>query len=1797
MASSLAKQLTQIAATSTNSHNLKAQKSAHAQSLIFDSKVAALQDFDSIYQICYEGYQELCLLDPRFAKFTRSIFSEQSKTQERTQLTAKQNEEIDIVIEDFLGLAGGKLLLKPAFKAVEWLVRRFRVHEYNTSYLLFTFLPYHTSPIFPSLLSILPSNLPSTLKFLPPYIRSLTAPARHTIVYTAIHNQSFFAALNAYVLKVSRARHHHHALLSFWAGVMAQAIAGIMDLARSGRRAVQKQNEQDVLLRIIPVLSEGLVMAKVPDLRIGCYMSLTILSTIVNLEDKVLNNMMEAVVVGWTIDTYHAGLTCLALLAQKRNALKLPKAVLKAVMGVQGLDAKLLKLHQQYKVNQLVLALLLGVTDNMHKPSGVGSLAFLETLLGAQILSQEQAALVCESILLEAQQVGNNESSALDLQTQLGDIIVRLMSSEAVGEVIRKKIEGSNIDIDLLELRLQTTIRPAAVSIAEESMDLENKSPISNTPYETFESAALNIPTRTADEVSFLSPKHSFAFRSLSLAFRLAASSPTDLAQFADLPILRKESALQEPLFMSFFIRMWCGPYPVLVRTAALRIVAQYLFSIEEEIINLQALLPYVLSALADPSDKIRLATAAVIAGINKIHKRIGKEGKKRKEVAIWGHDDLYGKAKQTKTLQWLSTEETVKVFEQALLPSLEECVLDCDHVERVLISALGRPAHQDHAHPQTIIVELRTPVRVGLLTCLGGHVESTPLYTVKLSLLTMLNRVGKVSSTSRTKILLPALRRWASLDFDEVSDILENEPLDLDELEKQMVGVVMPEDREGLQLLQSILKGGSGKQRSGLVKAVFERYRNMWGSLKADASLSVARFLAGFCFDESLGSNMQVYQSDAIGVLRTAALPANVLQDFVDQLPAAAQIKDMLPAAKRRRMNDDTKIVISGSGSLELMAAMRRFTFVLELVDSSKTGPHPQLLKALFHVLGELQDLKALIGSELGYLQDLVLGSLLRIVEGLRTDNFDHSAVRVDLLIDCARTTASHQVQNAALLLVASLANLTPELVLHSVMPIFTFMGATILRQDYEYSAHIIDHTIHQVVPPLVQSLRKKNTDIVSGVSGLLLSFVAAFEHIPAHRRSTLYISLVEVLGPEDFLFALLALLADKYAGDSGVQDFAIALATHFSVDIQLMSTKKYVDLVIDTLRPQRSLSASLFHIDDKEDHSVQVVALNLLRLLHRLVAQPRLSSQVGKILRQDQTNAIRARNLFSIILENVLSLAESVRDNHELHGACGDALTSLLGLLSMAEFLKSVDGLLERPESELRRKILNSVSFRIRAETQADEITQGAIVKLLRRLIHIVEDSSDISLTHVAIVSIDQISEKYGKKSIEDVTAATSVITGRQALGSNDNRIRIITLLCLASMVDVIGAGIISFLPQALPKALEHLKESLSEEGENKTLHNAVYSFLSGLFVHVPWIVTGAYLDSILKLSHESAELDLGQEADESRVSTLQLLARQADPKEAFSALNRTWGHAVIEGPFAAKGHLHILSTLVDKHPKSVIVNNVQILSNVLMDTLDLRRVRNVESYDDEDVDAIEAIIIDVAVKIIYKLNDSTFRPLFTKLIEWATSSLGKKDTRGRVLRMTSLYQFLYMFFDTLKSIVTSYSSYLIDNAVEVINKVSPKDPASVKLWTGTIRTLLKTFEHDQDDFWQSLSHFSAISSPLLAQLAHASRLPIISEVVPAITELAAAADSADHHKEMNTAILKHLRSEDAQVRLAAVKCEQSLAERLGEEWLALLPEMLPLISELQEDDDEDVERETHRWIVKIEGILGESLEAMLQ
>jgi U3 small nucleolar RNA-associated protein 10 len=126
MATSLASQLSKIAADSKSTLNVKAQRSAHAKSLLFEPRVAAAQTYATIYTVCYDGFEELCHLDGRFAEFGSTLFSQASQEEDRTLMTPAENARLDETVTSFLHLVGSRLRLLPAVKSVEWLIRRFR---------------------------------------------------------------------------------------------------------------------------------------------------------------------------------------------------------------------------------------------------------------------------------------------------------------------------------------------------------------------------------------------------------------------------------------------------------------------------------------------------------------------------------------------------------------------------------------------------------------------------------------------------------------------------------------------------------------------------------------------------------------------------------------------------------------------------------------------------------------------------------------------------------------------------------------------------------------------------------------------------------------------------------------------------------------------------------------------------------------------------------------------------------------------------------------------------------------------------------------------------------------------------------------------------------------------------------------------------------------------------------------------------------------------------------------------------------------------------------------------------------------------------------------------------------------------------------------------------------------------------------------------------------------------------------------------------------------------------------------
>ncbi|KAI1417626.1 hypothetical protein F5Y13DRAFT_201196 [Hypoxylon sp. FL1857] len=1800
MTTALSAQLAQIAANSKSTLDVKAQKAAHSKSLIFEPRVAASQNFQTLYGICHQGFEELCRLDSRFVPFGSTIFSEQSQDEDRSQMTAAENAELDKKIESFLHLAGARLRLMPTIKAIEWLIRRFRIHEYNTAILISTFLPYHTIPAFVTLLSILPRDLPQVYKFLDPYVRSLTQPPRSVLVHQATHHPDFLATISIYTLDACRAQQHYPALISFWGGIMTEAVNGMLDSMRSGRRSIQRSNDQTLLHQIGPTLSDALVMHKVPGLQIACYMVISVFVAKGDLEDAAISALMEQLVSGWTAESLRPGLVCLSILAQYRSAKQMSGKVTRALLKIPNLSNLLSEIGKEHSIGKLANGLCLALIERAYKKGDIRGLPVVESMLVGSVLNDQQTAVVFKSLLLAAHKADDNVDPQGQVRKALAASIIKLSQLDTdVGRIFTKAINETDVDVDALELRLGTDIRPKLL-VAEQPQEDVTMVNNENAPASVDEflyalRRISNLSTSPSD--SCLRAVTSDIFTDLCSVFVSSLAEPENLKSFDQLAPLQHNSASKAPFYLTFLMRIWCGPYPALARAAALDMAKRRLKDGDCKGVDFQALLPYGLAALNDPSKRVRRAAADLIAVLGNLFHELDKNSE---NYTRWASDHLYD---NSESLVWMAIDNCHKLLRNVIAPSLEECVLNADYIVEVLQNALNSSSKSSVGEDKDKKSHLSHGTRRSILTFLASHAIHTPLVTLKVRLLAPLNQVKGVSGTTRTQLLLPLLKWWSSLSSDDASRVCAQENAEESALDQSTVEVVLPNDKDGLEFLLDVVGTQRLLTRPNLLHAIFSRIQNLWQSMKSDARHIVARRMLELSQKDPSGDG-GVVSSEAANLLRNVELTTDILLFFLESLQPAAKMATEPPSGKRRRTSSsEAHRGLGTQPTPELSAMLRQVTFVLQLVEGSNPEKHPELLNALFNALSELQHFRVLVGSELGYLQNLILRSLLAMVPAYKNNQslkIDSTGGHGDLLVNCIQKSSSPSVQNTALLLVASLANVAPDLVLNSVMPIFTHMGGSVLRQSDDYSAHVINQTVKEVVPPLIQSLRKGKISPLAGASELLLSFVTAYEHIPSHRRLGLFVSLVETLGAEEFLFALLAMLTNMYGNTDQVLSFATEVFNYFTVEIQLQSLIKLLGLIGDIFQPRPSLSTVLLGANEQGDRDPQKIGFRQLSLIPHLLSSRKLTTQISKLTERDDMEASKVRELYSTLLEDLLVLADSLKQHKNLYNRCGDALSKLLNLLSIGEFIKAVETLLDRPDVILRRKVLRAVEVRIDEESQGDANSRAALLAFLPHLTAIIRVSDDMAYKHIAVGCVDKISEKYGKKDPEVVTAAASTIAGDQCLGQDDDQLRVMALLCLASLVDVLQDGIVPVLPSAIPRALSYVAESINNETPKVELHNAGYAFIAALTQHLPYMLSGSYLGQLLVVSSASASSSLGKEANGARLQCLRLLAKQVDAKTLFSALEQNWVTAIDSSPTATREYLDILGIALDKHSKTDISKNVASLSAIFLNAFDLRRLKCSKGDGQEDfirqIPRIEQAINDVALKMIYKLNDAAFRPIFSQLMEWATS-LPKKDVEGRNLRLLSIYSFLLSFFGSLKSIVTSYASYIIDSAVDILRTVSPKRPVEQELWKRVLDTLAKCFEHDQDDFWQAPAHFSAIAPVLVSQFSHASSINLTNDLIPAIVELAAAADSQEHQKELNSSLLKHLRSEQTSVRLAAVKCEQALTNRLGEEWLSMLPEMLPYISELQDDDDEDVERETHRWILGIEGVLGEKLDDMLQ
>ncbi|XP_063299718.1 HEAT repeat-containing protein 1 [Pelobates fuscus] len=940
------------------------------------------------------------------------------------------------------------------------------------------------------------------------------------------------------------------------------------------------------------------------------------------------------------------------------------------------------------------------------------------------------------------------------------------------------------------------------------------------------------------------------------------------------------------------------------------------------------------------------------------------------------------------------------------------------------------------------------------------------------------------------------------------------------------------------------------------------------------------------------------------------------------------------------------------------------RTTIILELLQHKKKIKDPQLLvPSLFYLLSRCLEISATEQENLEYTKQLILSCLLGVCQKIVSDEernpkdvLDEEKFNVELIVQCVRTSDMPQTHHQALLLLGAAAGIFPDKVLHNIMPIFTFMGANVMRLDDTYSFQVISKTVQTVIPALIQAgegaSEEAREDMEQVVGNIIHVFVDAVPHVPEHRRLPILSQLINTVGPKRFLWMLLVFVFQQHVtktvtmATNGEKDAVLERDTEFWVSICCeFSVYDQIESLIQLLQFLSKLPEN----KDEDEHEKktskarkpksQVPEVDLFNMETHSAKQLRhfkflsvsfmaqhLASHsfVGKVVECEFAEKLKKmeQRLLEDVLHYIHLIAGSVESNADkptakfwraLLNKSYEMLDKVNALLPTETFIPVIRGLMSNQLPSVRRKAMDLLNSKLQHRTQWQseqvELLLGLIQDLLsivRRKPNVEEEEQAIN-RQTALYSLKLLCKCFGFQRPEVFVPVLNAAVDLIAPDSKEERnVMGSALLCIAEITSTIKALAIPQLPRLMPTLLTTLKdkkELLSSEIHLLSTVTALQKVVDTL----PHFLSPYLQDCLMQVARlDRIASKVGPTSPLSaRVTTLKTtFATKLPARVVLPAVNKSYCHIADTQQHKYLGSLmDILREHIAVMDKQQLTSHQSELTTFFMKALDYRTEH---SQDDlELVGHTEGHIIDCLINMVMKLSEVTFRPLFFKLFDWSKTEGCSNDRLITFCRLSDCIA------DKLKGLFTLFAGHLVKPFAEILNQTNAvkTDKAffntvnnvekSGLILEFVLNCLHKIFLYDTQRF-VSKERAEVLMMPLVDQLENTLggdekfQARVSGCLVPCIAQFSVAMADDSLWKPLNYQILLKMRHSSPKVRFAALLALVDLVEKLRENYMVLLPETIPFLAELMEDEEEEVEHQCQKTIKHLETILGESLQS---
>lgn len=978
---------------------------------------------------------------------------------------------------------------------------------------------------------------------------------------------------------------------------------------------------------------------------------------------------------------------------------------------------------------------------------------------------------------------------------------------------------------------------------------------------------------------------------------------------------------------------------------------------------------------------------------------------------------------------------------------------------------------------------------------------------------------------------------------------------------------------------------------------------------------------------------------------LRKVSLDSGVIIKQIENLNLSDKVTSIKAAQARRKKQKESETLNNQ------LTAWKKLGLMLETIGVMASLGRPWLLVGpLCQCLQCTLTLDTVI-TEL--LQQQILSAILHLlqksVEELGEDVNKEMQLNIELIVQCIRSSVNSDTHRRAMLILALAAKISPEVVMHNMMSIFTFMGTSLLRRDDSYSFQVIHQTIQSIVPVLIKCETEEK--ILVKLAQVCQVFVDVLPDIPEHRRLSLFTQLASTIDANKNLWIILALVADSHVMRGSLNDgsgmkeedrrgiprdiqFTLTLCSQFPVVAQVFACCQLMEH-ISSLPEEKEETTGQERSREKYSQIDQEIICwsvhSARQLCHfkyttaGLIALLLSSEEYVRQACEASEQVEELQDLYRQLLEKALWYLDSVSllcDQHKdkpggrlflsLQRKVVDVVDSINALLPPSMLIEVAKKLVNsqlplvrcRAMEILCAKLQPNANFFSKENVKSLEPFMAILLKRARKS----KEPSDNRQT--ALFTLHLLTKFMAPQvSNEVVLPVLSAAVDLICKDTTETKLVIQALLVVSESVVALKAHAVIHLGQIMPAIIKFWNEDQASDHLLLATVTATHKLLE----NVPQFLS-PYLEPLVCcvccLSSRKENGSVKESRLIMRLSIVQdTLVKHVEPRVLIPMMMEAYKTLSKIDVTALQTFMALVDTLITHVDGKTLTSHKPALLSLFTEAMDLRTQKG----NSEVVGAVELDISRALSKLLLRLNEYDNIAIFLSLQNWAADAAEDKPSR-----LITFYRFSDYLAGTFKVLfikakladsLFSHAASLLEanNSFNQQNTVFGSGAEAERqtscLLEAVLDTLTKIFLYDSVNFTNQ-ERFQLMVKPLTDQLENtiggmiAYEGRIRNHLIPCLVKFTIAVGDDSLWKTLNRQILLRVRNDDQpKVILAALQTFQALMETLGEDFLQpVLADTMPYITEVLESLDTDIEAFTREIFTKMEGILGDNLRAYL-